>query len=656
MEFRVLGPLEVVAGGEALSLGSARQRAVLALLLVRPREPVTAERLIDELWGERPPTTAQHAVHVYISGIRKLLRAGGGAATVRSSPAGYALDVERELIDASRFERLVGEGQAALADDASRARQVFADALGLWRGSALAEFAQFEFARREADRLEELRAAAVEGQLEARLECGEHAEVLGTVSGAVAAHPLREGPRRLLMLALYRAGRHAEALGAYRDACVALDEIGLQPGPALRALEAAILRHDASLLAPGIADQLRGADVARPAVSPTSESPDAAAVHGLRPSEQIEVPPRGGRRKVVTALFWWVTARSALAQDLDPEVHRSVMDRVLAEIQATAERHGGAVERRIGEEVLAVFGIPSVREDDALRAVRAAVETRDRSSALARRLGVTLRLRAGVNTGLVLTGDVETSATGEAVNVAARLARAARPDEIVLSSGTWSLVRDAVEVQPLAPPPADDTSVPQTAVRLVAVDPLAPGVARRLDAALVGRTRELGILEGAWQRSLSERSCHLCTLLGMAGVGKSRLVAELVTRVGDAATVLRGRCLDYGEGITFWPLIEALKVLGERAAPVLEHLSGGGAAVVQELFWEVRRLLDALALAHPVILHVDDLHWAQPVLFDLLENVADLSRGAPILLLCTARPEILEERPSWGGGSSTQPH
>jgi tetratricopeptide (TPR) repeat protein len=186
--------------------------------------------------------------------------------------------------------------------------------------------------------------------------------------------------------------------------------------------------------------------------------------------------------------------------------------------------------------------------------------------------------------------------------------------------------------------------------RLLAVDPLAPGLARRLDAPLIGRERELDVLREAWDRAVREQGCHLFTLLGMAGVGKSRLVAELLSGVGEAATVLRGRCLHYGEGTTFWALAEALTAVAEPAAPVLERLDSGGAAVPQELFWEVRRLLESLALERPVILHIDDLQWAQPMLLDLLDSVTDLSRGAPILLLCAARPELLEDRTSWGGG------
>jgi DNA-binding SARP family transcriptional activator len=234
-----------IADGRELALGSLQQRAVLALLLIHVGEPVSRDRLVDELWGERPPTSASHAVQVYVSGIRKTLR--GYGVDVRRTGSGYLLEVDKDRVDAFRFEQLVGDAQRRLANDPSGARALFEQALWLWRGQPLGEFADFEFARQETDRLQELRAVALEGLVEARLATGEHAEVIAQITGLVAANPLRERPRRLLMLALYRSGRHADALTAYKDAVTAFDEIGLQPGPELRALEQAILRHDSSL-------------------------------------------------------------------------------------------------------------------------------------------------------------------------------------------------------------------------------------------------------------------------------------------------------------------------------------------------------------------------------------------------------------------------
>lgn len=225
VEFRTLGPLQLFEAGQALALGSGLQRALLALLVVHVPEPVSVDRLIDELWRERPPATAQHALQVYVSAIRKILRSGDGEVGVRNVGSGYALDIEPDRVDARRFERLVGEAQQVAAADPAHAGDLFGEALGLWRGPPLAEFAQFEFACREADRLEELHAVAVEGVVKVRLACGEHADVLGMITGLVAASSLRERPRRLPMLAPYRSGRHAEALAAYRDARTALAEL-----------------------------------------------------------------------------------------------------------------------------------------------------------------------------------------------------------------------------------------------------------------------------------------------------------------------------------------------------------------------------------------------------------------------------------------------
>ncbi|HZO77470.1 MAG TPA: adenylate/guanylate cyclase domain-containing protein [Solirubrobacteraceae bacterium] len=355
-------------------------------------------------------------------------------------------------------------------------------------------------------------------------------------------------------------------------------------------------------------------------------------------------------RKMVTALFCDVTGSTALGEELDPEVLRGVMNRYFAVIRTTIERHGGTVEKFIGDAVMAVFGIPIVREDDALRAVRAAAEIRERLPEVAEEVGVTLRFRTGVNTGTVLMSEGENYATGDAVNVAARFEQVAAPGEIVLGEETLRLVRDAVVVEPLEQLALKGKSDPVRAFRLMSVDPAAAGVARHMDSMLVGRERELSLVRDAWERVVREAGCHLFTLLGMAGVGKSRLVAELLHGIGDDALVLVGRCLAYGEGITFWPLIDALQGAGESARLTVERLRHGGAAIPQELFLEVRRTLESLAQTRPVVLHIDDLQWAEAMLLDLLDHVVDLSRGAPILVLCTARPELLEERPAWGGG------
>ncbi len=260
MDFRVLGPLEVGHRGDALELGGAKQRAVLALLILRAPEPVAAEQLIDGLWGERPPDSAPHAVQVYISGIRKVLRgaagttelgsadaavADGGGARVSRGSSGYQLVVAPERVDARRFERLVEDGRRALRAEAFEdAVRLLSEAVALWRGPALADFLFMDFARGDAARLEELRVEALESRLEARVGLGDYAGAVGELSALVAEHPLREHARWLLMRALYSAGRQAEALAAYRAGHRILsEELGLEPGRELRELEQAILRQ-----------------------------------------------------------------------------------------------------------------------------------------------------------------------------------------------------------------------------------------------------------------------------------------------------------------------------------------------------------------------------------------------------------------------------
>jgi class 3 adenylate cyclase/tetratricopeptide (TPR) repeat protein len=342
-------------------------------------------------------------------------------------------------------------------------------------------------------------------------------------------------------------------------------------------------------------------------------------------------------RKTVTVVFADVVGSTALAERSDPEAVRATMRRYFEELRSILERHGGTVEKFIGDAVMAVFGVPRAHEDDALRAVRAAAEMREAVDRL------DLQARIGVNTGEVVAGDVETLATGDAVNVAARLEQNAEPGEILIGSETFRLVRDAVRVESVELS-VKGKSEPVDAYRLLAIDPDAPGLARRLDSPLVGRQRELERLRQDFERASAESTCQLFTLLGSAGVGKSRLVAEFVAETGERARVVEGRCLHYGEGITYWPLVEVLLELELDPEPVLALPSPSEAAVA------TRKLLEQAAAKRPLLVVLDDLQWAEPAFLDLVEHVTDLSRGAPIFLLCVARPELLDARPGWGGG------
>jgi class 3 adenylate cyclase/tetratricopeptide (TPR) repeat protein len=389
-------------------------------------------------------------------------------------------------------------------------------------------------------------------------------------------------------------------------------------------------------------DGPRPADYARPMTCPACGAENRA---GARFCDACgaALPKEASRevRKVVTVLFCDVIGSTALGERVDPETLRSTMTRYYAVARAAIERHGGTVEKFIGDAVMAVFGVPTVREDDALRAVRAALELRDSAE---------VGIRIGVNTGEVVTGTGETLVTGDAVNVAARLEQAASPGEVLIGESTYALVRDAVDAELLPPVDAKGKSAPVTAYQLRGVTG-GTAYVRRTDVSFVGREHEQQLLESAWARAQSERACVLFTVLGTAGVGKSRLIAEFTAKLG--ATVLAGRCLSYGDGITYWPAVEVVKqLLGQEPAPnpAIASLLGHGNVTAEEIAISVRRLLEARARERPVVVVFDDLQWAEPTFLDLVEHVADWSRDAPMLVVCLARPELLELRAGWGGG------
>ncbi len=369
----------------------------------------------------------------------------------------------------------------------------------------------------------------------------------------------------------------------------------------------------------------------------------------------------------MTALFSDVTGSTTMGDRLDPESMRRVLARFFEVARGVIEAHGGTVEKFIGDAVMAIFGVPVLHEDDALRAVRAAHELHQAlgllNDELSRSHGVALELRTGVNTGEVVTGTEERLATGDAVNVAARLQQLASPGEVLLGEQVVRLARGSVAVTEVGLRELKGKSHPVPVYRLVAVTEAAADAARRHDAPLVGRTHELHILSDAFGRVVRDRSCGLFTLLGAAGVGKSRLVEEFVPTID--ATVVRGSCLSYGEGITYWPVVQVVKALVSSGSDVTALLSedravaAGIAALFgeaeaatssSEIAWAVRKVLERVAAARPVVVIFDDLHWGEPTLFDLVEHVTDLSRSAPIFLLCVARPELMERRAGWGGG------
>jgi class 3 adenylate cyclase/tetratricopeptide (TPR) repeat protein len=348
----------------------------------------------------------------------------------------------------------------------------------------------------------------------------------------------------------------------------------------------------------------------------------------------------GAHRKVVTVLFCDVVGSTALGESVDPEALQGVLARYFERMKGIVESHGGSVEKFIGDAVMAVFGVPVAHEDDALRACRAAVEMRDALP----EVGVAGRI--GVNTGEVLTGTEERLATGDAVNVAARLEQAAAAGEVLIGAGTLGLVAGAVETGEERRLEVKGKSELVSAHPLVAVRDAAE---RSHASRFVGRQRELQQLADAWDRALAGPRCELVTVVGDPGVGKSRLVAEALER--SDARVVRGRCLSYGEGITYWPVIEVVKQLDvlpsdRQAANAIRSLLGENEAVAgtDEIGWAFRKLLEEQA---PLVVCFDDIQWGEETFLDLVESTALLSTGAPLLLLCMARPELLDRRPGW---------
>ena len=412
-----------------------------------------------------------------------------------------------------------------------------------------------------------------------------------------------------------------------------------------------------------------------------TDNPDIAKFCLACGAQLASAAPPQEFRKVVTIVFSDLKGSTAMGEKLDSESLREVMTRYFEAMRAELEQHGGVVEKFIGDAVMAVFGLPKLHEDDALRAVRAAAGMQralaELNDELDRHWGVRLANRTGVNTGEVVAGDPTTGqrlVTGDAVNVAARLEQAAGEREVLLGDLTYRLVRDYVDVEAVEPLELKGKSEPVPAYRLVGVrqDAERP---RRLDAPMVGRDAELRELLDAHTESVEDRRPRLVTVVGEAGVGKSRLIDELVGAVRDDVTFLRGRCLPYGDGITFWPLAEAVRQaagIAERdaldtAQSKLCALVSDGEVVdrvasaiglsqtpfpVQELMWGARRLLEEISQTRPAVVVFDDIHWAEPTFLELIEHVLESATDAPLLVVCPTRQDLIDRLPEW----STGPH
>ena len=608
MEFRVLGPLEILDGERRLPLGGAKRRAVASLLLLDANQVVSTERLVDGVWGDDPPASAVGSLQNHVLRLRREL----GDRLVTRAP-GYLLRAEPGELDLERFRGLVEKARTREPEEAAA---LLRQALALWRGAALADLAR-EPVGAAAGPLEEQRLDALELRIDADLALGRHAELVAELEALVTEQPFRERLRAQHLLALYRSGRQADAHAAYAAARSALvEELGAEPGAELQELHRAILRQDPDL----------GGG------APTTTGAAGAQVEEVR--------------KTVTVLI----ADLAAPGSGDPERRREGLLRLRTEADATVAAEGGTLGTTADDRLLAIFGVPLAHDDDALRAVRAAFALRD--------AGVVTR--AVLATGDVITGDPGRGRpliSGPPLDEADRLRSAAGDGDVLVGERAWRLVRHAVVAEPAT-----------LGNRVTCIRADAEGVVRWLDSAFVGREDELAEIAAALARVGRERRGRLLTVLGSPGVGKTRLAREVVAAATDA-TCLFGRTPAYGDGATYAPLRDALTdaaagpigdwterllegdddaavVAAKIAAAVGESTSVGP---VEETAWAARRTLERLAGERPVLLILEDLHWAAPAFLDLVEHVAELARG-PILIVVLARPDLLDVRPRWGGG------
>jgi DNA-binding SARP family transcriptional activator/tetratricopeptide (TPR) repeat protein len=659
LEFRVLGPLEVVYDGVAKRIGSPTQRTLLALLLMHPNEVVSTDWIVDVLWHD-DPSEARRKLWFHVSKLRAILQPGGAedaaAAVLETRPTGYTLRIDLDQLDAARFERLARAAWSTLEDEPARGAEMLRRALALWRGRPFADVLHEDAVSSEVARLDELRLTALEGRLDADLALGHGGELVPELAVLAAEHPFREHVCAQLMLALYRAGRHADALATYRQARQTfVAELGIEPSERLKELHSRILCHDPSLV-------------------------------GSRPP-----PPRTGapraERKLVT-VFADLTEFAASSVELDPEDIRAVLSPYYAHIRSDLERFGGTVEKLTGVSATALFGVPAAHEDDPERAVRAALALRDWFHEHDRQVRMAVATGEAYVTLGAIDREGEPVVVGDVVGTAARLQAAAPAAGVLVSEQTFRATRYAIEYRE-AEPLAATGKVAQIraweAIRALAE----PGVdLLRHYSPFIGRERELAALQERLAWAASQRSPQLVTILGVPGIGKTRLVSELQqtnARTSEPARWRQGRSLPYGDGVSFWALGEMVKaeagILESDAAPkansklrkavrraigdpaeagriatflgALVGLGGEEPATGdhrRETFAAWRRFIEALADECPLVLVFEDLHWADDALLDFVDDLVDQASGVPLLVIATSRPELLERRSGWGGG------
>ncbi len=653
MEFRVLGPLEVLDdSGVPVILRSSRERAVLALLLLSPNRVVSSERLADDLWGDRPPESAAHALQVNISRLRKALRDAGAEDVLVTRSPGYLVEVDPDAVDAARFEALLARSREETArGDHTNAAATLREALGLWRGPALADVADAPLARAEAARLEEARLTALEERLDADLACGRHGELVAELDALTRAHPLRERLWGQRMVALYRSGRQADALRAYQDLRTVLgDELGLDPSSTLQRLEGAILRQEPEL----------------------DWQPRAAAEPPRHPSPAGAAPAAG----VVTFLFTDLVGSTELLDTLGDDAAETLRRTYFSLLRRAVSDADGDEVKNLGDGLMVVFSSPM----NALRCatdIQQAIAVHNQEAP-----GARLVVRVGLHAGEPVRH--EDDFFGTAVVIAKRLCDRAEGGQILASALVSELVgkRGGFRFIPLGPlalkglaapvatmvvgweaPAGEPPPAQEVQAEPAPVVPM-PNMLTDIGRVFVGRTRELKELERLWDDALDGRR-RLALLAGEPGVGKTRLAVQFARRVhAEGSTVLAGRC-DEDMGVPYQPFVEALRhfvdhvsqrllvtSLGRHASelvrihpdlavrlsgPLPSPLSSDPETERYRLFEAVTAWLAAASADDPVLLVLDDLQWATKPTLLLLRHLLRSADRMRLLVLGTYR-------------------
>ncbi|GAA2683323.1 MULTISPECIES: BTAD domain-containing putative transcriptional regulator [Actinosynnema] len=644
MQFRLLGPLEVLHEGRPLALGGIKQRATLGLLLLKANQVVPISQLVGALWpGEDPPVSARKILQNAVWSLRAVLAATSGpdAPRLSTEAPGYVLRVDPEQVDLTRFHRRTEQARAEAANP-EVAAGLLREALGAWRGSALADLVESGLSWPELAAVENARLDTLEDYFDLELACGRHQSVLSELESLVEAERLRERSCGQLMLALYRCGRQAEALAVYGRLRAALvDDLGLEPGPALRKLQGCILTQD-----PGLDPPARREVAPVTAIRPVAGDPVAE-----HPVERLRARrgPSGARRRDLSVAL--VRVRPSGCHGDSSEVD-DALAAVTAMVRSGVRELGGVVATSIGSASLVLFCGGDSHEQDARRAVQAALALRD-CFAEGAGLGVEVRVAVATGSALVRVGRAfGPSVDGALVERCQQLLTAEAQDAVWVCDRTRELVGEAF------------TSAPGSA----------PGV-WRVDGTRAARSgehdSELAVVRGLLDRVVRRDTPHLVTVFGegdefLDGFSRSvgtrvvdsrvlpgdrgpevlaRVVAALCgTAPGDREAVraaLASRC---------GRLCRTGRQAEQLTARVLRLFEPGGERVPVDAVDAWRRFTEAAAQERPLVVVLRDLHLAVRSVQDAVESLVDSPNPVPLLLVVSARPDLLERRPDWGGG------